>query len=119
VRRDRTAPLLIDDEVDRWISTDDTAALEAFRRKQLDARSEYPIAFRGNLFTVFEAQGELVGISDPLLDPSADLGRITASGAWIAIAAILLGLVVAVRRHAVRLGRRTEESVEEDPGMEG
>ena len=116
-RKDLRAPLVVDNEVDRWISADDRAALHAFDVERLDSR--YPIAFSGNLFTVYEALGELVGVRDPLLDPSTEPGRMAASVTWLAFATIILGALVRVHRQAARFRRRTEEPIEEDCGKEG
>lgn len=118
-RRDQSAPLVIDREVDRWISEDDTAGLDAFNHERDEAGSQYPVVFRGNLFVVFEAQGELVGIRDPSLAPAAEPGRIAAGMTWVAFATVVLIVLVHVRREAARSRRRVNRASEEDFGMEG
>lgn len=111
-RRDQNAPLLIDDEVDRWISTDDRDAASAFRQEA--SRNGFRVAFQGNFVTVFEASGELVGLRDPFVDSASVGGRTAASVTWAGFAAIVLAGFVHVHREARRFRRETENA-EEDP----
>jgi Mg-chelatase subunit ChlD len=112
-RRDQGAQLVVDDEVDRWISEDDRAALG------FASSGGTSIAFSGNLFTVFEVQGELVGVRDPLLDPATESGRLAGSVVWATFATIVVLFLVRVHRDAVRFRRKVGDSSEQDFGTEG